>query len=419
MNFWTKHILKKLLTLSPLYFKIKRSLDGKEKELLYTTDVETIKQQIKRIPYYRDSESYLKEGIQRLSEFPMLDKSDMIGREDDLVSEAYYIKSLHKVSTGGTSGKSLNIYKSIRDVIKEEAFMSHAFSLIGDNLKIGILRGNKPIKGICEYRFGCLLLSSYDISPGNVRQYVELIRKHKTNCLYVYPSSMRIFCKYLKALRGSMDLPDLKGILSSSEILSFEDKSLILDLFPNITLIDQYGQNEHVAFAISINMGHYKFYENYSFVEFVDTGRRLGHHKIAEIIGSNLFSHAMPLIRYRTDDLVEIDDDGNIRSIIGRTQDFIINKNNEVVPCIVVTRDETLKNVISFQYYQESAGKLVIRVLGNDDFSRIDVRAIEDDMHHCFNGHMDVKVDVVAHFEKTMAGKQLRLVQKLNTKVYL
>lgn len=419
MNFWTKHILKKLVTITPLYSKMRRSLDVQEQNLLYTTDPKKIKQQIESIPYYRNSAPYLKDGIQAITEYPMLDKSDIVGMEEDFVSGKYCTKLLHKVSTGGTSGKSLNIYKSIRDVIKEEAFMSYAFSLIGKNLKIGFLRGNMPTKGICEQRFGCLLLSSYNLSKSNVRQYVEAIKKFKIDCLYVYPSSMRIFCKYLRELSGSIALPDLRGILSSSEILSLEDKALILDTFPNITLIDQYGQNEHVAFAISINMGHYKFYKNYSFVEFIDTGIKLGHNKIAEIIGTNLFSRAMPLIRYRTEDFVEIDNDGNICSIIGRTQDFIVNKNHEIVPCIVATRDATLQNVVSFQYYQEEPGKLVFRVMVDDNFSSHDESGILEDMDNCFHRLIDVKVDIVTQMEKTKAGKQRRLIQKLEIKKYL
>ena len=44
----------------------------------------------------------------------------------------------------------------------------------------------------------------------------------------------------------------------------------------------------------------------------------------------------MPFIRYGTDDYVEIDKNGNIIAIIGRSSDFVINKNNDIVPCIII-----------------------------------------------------------------------------------
>lgn len=414
MNFWNKIIIKRIIKLTPLYFKIKNSFLHEEEIYDEIKIINKINKIIKIIPYYRDRDLYYNNKIQKITDFPLLDKTDIIGKEEDFISKKINKKSLIKVSTGGTSGKSLNFYKTVSDIIKEEAFISHSLSLIGNDLKIGVLRGNKPSKGIFEYKFGCLLLSSYDLSKENVKKYVELIKKYEINCLHVYPTSIHIFCKYLIELKESIDLPNLKGILSSSEILTKEDKSLILELFPKITLIDHYGQNEHVAFALSINMGFYKFFKNYSYVEFHDFGETKDQNRIAEIVGTNIFNHAMPLLRYKTEDFVEIDNNGNICSIIGRTQDFIINKRNNIVPCIVVTRNNTLQNVITFQYYQEKIGELIYRVLVNNKFSNIDEKAILEDMNNCFNGLIDVKVELVTHFEKTKAGKQKRLIQKLD-----
>jgi phenylacetate-coenzyme A ligase PaaK-like adenylate-forming protein len=245
-----------------------------------------------------------------------------------------------------------------------------------------------------------------------------LIKKYRINCLHVYPSSFVLFCKYLEeAIREDhVELPGIKGVLSSSEILTSEMKNKILELFPDITLVDLYGQNEHVAFALSVNKGPYRFYDTYSVVEFLDTGFMNGKNKIKEIVGTNINNKGMPLIRYRTEDFVEVDESSNIVSIVGRTNDFVVNKNNDIVPCILVTRQNIMENVLAAQYYQDKIGVLIYKIRVNEKFSEKDARIIQDEIAACFQGLMQVTVETVNDFEKTKNGKHIRLIQKLDLK---
>lgn len=407
MNFWKKLIIKKIIHLTPYYFKCVRNITTTNK-----INFENIYDVLTTVPYYKTNPEYL--HPKEISNYPLLEKMDIIGKEDLFISQKVNKKLLFKVSTGGTSGKSLNFYKTINDIIKEEAYISFAFSIIGTNLRVGVLRGNRPSKRLFEYKHKTLLLSSYELSLENVKKYVNLINEYKINCLHVYPTSIEIFLKYLNKLKGDIEMPNLKGILSSSEIMSFELKKMILDIFPNITLVDLYSQNEHVAFALSVNLGYYSFYNSYSYVELIETDHFSNENKIYEIVGTNINNKAMPLVRYRTEDFVEIDKNGNIISIIGRSTDFIVNKNLDIIPCMVVTRDKTLENVISFQYYQEKAGQLIFRVVVNELFNENDKQMILDDFNKCFNNLMDIVVLPVDEIEKTKNGKQKRLIQMLN-----
>lgn len=408
MNFWIKILIKKIIHITPSFKRYVQSISNKY-------NLGNINDVVNTVSYYKHDNAYL--HISDFQNYPLLDKSKIIGKENLFISQVINKRFLFKVSTGGTSGKSLNFHKTLNDIIKEEAYIAYAFSLIGSSLNVGVLRGNKPKNGVSEYRFKTLLLSSYDLTLENVKNYIELINKYKINCLHVYPSSIQVFINYLKILKTEVEIPKLKGILSSSEILSIELKKEILDVFKNVKLVDLYGQNEQVAFAISINLNSYKFYESYSYVELVETGQTFNDNKICEIVGTNIHNKAMPLIRYRTEDFVEIDHDGNIVSIIGRTTDFIVNKHNEIVPCIVLTRPNTLLNVISFQYFQDKVGYLVFRVKVNEFFNNNDEQNIVDDLSKCFNNLMCVKVEVVKEIERTKNGKQQRLIQMLNVKL--
>jgi phenylacetate-CoA ligase len=412
MDYWKKLLIKRIIRICPLYKKTyaKISKGDPNNNLLKRS----LSNALTNVPYYRNKYGNGSIDDNGLDNFLILRKSDIANNEGLFISDKYNKKILLKKSTGGTTGISLKIFSFYKSEICETAYIDYAFSLItkGSNLRVAVLRGNKPSSGIFEYKYRHLLLSSYDLSKTNVKYYVGLLKKYKINCLFVYPSSLHLFCKYLVELGNEVELPQIKGILSSSEILSTDDKNTILKIFPDITLIDRYGQNEHVAMAISINKGYYKFFDSYGYVEFINKGI-LKQNRTAEIVGTNYFNDVMPLIRYATDDYVEIDSIGNIVSIIGRKQDFIINKHNEIVPCIFSERKHTLENVLNFQYYQDKVGILEYRVITNNKFGKKDIEAIEEDLKNSFGNKIDPIVQIVNAIDKTETGKQKRLIQKI------
>ncbi|MCC7400734.1 MAG: hypothetical protein IT214_04545 [Chitinophagaceae bacterium] len=408
MNYWKKYWLAKIIHFTPQYLYYKRRIKRK-KHISNDNDIYRV---IEKVPFYR-KKGYKKDKI---NNYPCIRKSDIAGNEEEFISDKISRKYLFKKTTGGTSGNTLNFYKTVNEVIKEEAYVNDAFSLIGKNLRIAVLRGNKPASGIYEFKYGHLLLSSYQLSKQNVLEYINLINKFKVNCLHVYPSSFRIFCKYLKEIveEGNLGIPGIKGILSSSEVLLTIVKKEIMELFPQATLIDRYGQTEHAALAISINDGYYQFDESYSKVEFMDTGLTNDKYSIKEIVGTQINNKAMPLVRYRTGDFVQVDGKGNIIGIIGRTNEFIVNKNRELLPCIIAAGRGVMENILSAQYFQDTVGVLIFRVKVNEKFSEVDRKNILEEFNSFFFGQMEIKVQVVDDFEKTSGGKHIRAIQKLN-----
>ena len=197
-------------------------------------------------------------------------------------------------------------------------------------------------------------------------------------------------------------------------LVDAEEKNVVRKAFPNAKIIDYYGQSELVASAVSINGGHYTFDDRMGFVEFIDTGQKTkSGNRIAEIVATAVMNHVMPLIRYATEDYVELDDEGNVVGIIGRTSDFVVNKHRELVPCIAITRDQSKKNMTSFQYLQDEVGKMTFAVVVNEHFTEQERLWLKEDMQTSFSD-MDVEVEVVNDLVRTKRGKVLHLVQKLN-----
>lgn len=380
-----------------------------------------LKYAVKNTPYYRNTiADAMKQQSISLEMFPYIKKTDVIGREKEFISDKALSFMLMKKSTGGTSGLSLNLQKDFTSIIAETFFTDRIFSMISPvkSQKIAILRAIKPQNGLFEYNHPLLILSSYDINAETTEKYLALLKEYKIDCLHAFPSSLAVLCKYTNELKKPTELPELKGIVTSSETITKEDKKLILNTFPKVKLIDIYGQNEHVALAYAVNHGPYHFVNQYSFVEFLDSGNTFEGNKVFEIIGTNFYNKSMPLIRYCTEDYAEIDNHGKILSILGRSQDIIINNKEELVPCILSMRPNTLQNVINYQYYQEKPGELYFRAVGNNAFKEEDEKAIEKDIFSSFGGKIKPIISKVKAIERLPNGKQKRLVQKLDLNQY-
>lgn len=418
-----KSIVRNLIRLSPFYRKLsndfgKGNYSQPESNPLLK---KILKHAVKNTPYYRNTMAgaVKQQGIS-LDLFPYIKKTDVIGKEKEFISDKALSFMLMKKSTGGTSGLSLNLQKDFTSIIAETFFTDQIFSLISPvkTQKIAILRAIKPENGLFEYNHPLLILSSYDINAETTKKYLSLLKEYKIDCLHAFPSSLAVWCKYINDLKEPLKLPDLKGIVTSSETITKEDKKLIMRTFPNAKLIDIYGQNEHVALAYAVDHGPYHFVNQYSVVEFLDSGNTFEGNKVFEIIGTNFYNKSMPLIRYQTEDYAEIDSKGKVLSILGRSQDIIINNKEELVPCILSMRPNTLQNVINYQYYQEKPGELYFRAVGNHKFNIEDQKAIEKDIFSSFGGKVKPIISKVEAIERLPNGKQKRLVQKLNLNLY-
>lgn len=419
MNICIKEFLRKCLRLTWIYKKEYNRLQTNF-DLSYLNNA--IIKMINDVPYYSKYRNIVTSVDELdLSLFPILRKKDIMSCEELLLSNKVNKKFLFPKKTGGTSGISLKLYNSWDVLVKMNCSADIAFNKIGKNLKVAILRGS-VIENDKVYKnlgLGTILLSSYHLTEENLDTYLAALKKYEINCLHVFPSSIVILARLIKNKYGVVDLPKLKGILASSEIFSKEDKILVKEVFPNVKIIDYYGMSEFCCCAVAEDLGYYQFNNNFGYVEFVDTGERInGTNRVAEIVATSIMNATMPLLRYGTEDYVELDENNNVVSIIGRTSDFLVNRNKQLSPCIVVLRDQSKINMNNFQYYQCKEGELIFRIVVNDKFSEQEKIWMTEDLNNSFNGLIDCSVEVVDNIERTKAGKQKRLVQMLDLNHY-
>lgn len=405
-----RHLLRKVLD---CHYNLEDVPSVKSQSVI----VDAVNDALRFVPYYMKYPSSI-ENLEQIKQLPILTKYDILCAKDkDFVSRKVARFMISQIETGGTSGVSLRVYRTIKEIKHYQEVANFAFSIIGKNLNVAVLRGDKPENGELFQHVGpSLVLSSYQLSETNLDYYLTALKDNDISCIHAYPSAIVILARLIKNKYGCFILPGLKGILTSSEIFAVEDKKLVKEVFGGVKIVDFYGLNELCCAAVAVDFEPFHFFQDYGYVEFVDTGRKTtSGHKISQIIATSVMNKTMPLIRYSTEDYVELNENGEVLSIIGRSSDFLVNAHHQLIPCIFLNRDISFRHVTNFQFYQDAPGYMTFRVVVDNDFGSEDEKYLLEDLKQSF---VDVspRVEVVESIKKTRIGKQLRLVQLLNLK---
>ena len=413
-----KYWLRKAVKWMPAYKKAYKDAhvvsSREEQEHLFW---ELLEYAVVHVPYYRDYQKFLGGNVP-IEDLPIVKKEDVAEDALSFISDEFDPKKLLRVSTGGTTGTSTNIYTSWLDEVRLAACTEAAFDS-GKVIRPVICSIREhDLKPHETHRFwgNRLMLSPSNINQDSLMFYVNLMQRHRVNILHCYPSSLMVLCKLLQNAQVNLNV---EAILVSSEIVSSELRRIVGEVFPRSCFINYYGQTENVACGISLNNTPFVFMSSNYLVEFLDTGERQDGNIIAEIVGTNLQKKSMPLIRFATGDYAILNQSGEVIDILGRTSEYLIDKSGNPIPCIVTNSPHTLDNVLLAQYYQEKIGEFEYRVMVNENFNSNDIRAIEEDIKLNFGEGLFAKVVVVTQMEKTSRGKHRKLIQKLDLSLYL
>ena len=423
MNIKLKEFVRDIVRFTPRYYKTRHQLS---EDFSFNKLEASVREAINNVPFYKehDYSSFLPNAGEKLSlkRFPILTKDDVLGREREFVSKRSCKFFLREEKTGGSSGKTMRLYYSPSLSIDRTVFPNMIYDkYVGKKVQLALLRGLSPSGAKFYERVGGhrIVLSSQLMNVDNIDMYLKILNDEKITCLLAYPSALMVFAGHIRDAEVNVKLPHLKAILASSEIFSLEDKKIVKEIFGNITLIDYYSMSEFAAAAYSVDLGPYKFNDNYGYVEFLPTEHKTPQgNSITKIIATSIMNRTMPLIRYDTGDLAEIDANGNVVSIVGRVNHFAVNKNNSLVPCIVIFDNQAAKKVKQYQYYQDTPGVLEVRVLPKEGFTQGDKLALQSDMKRCFHDTMDCVVKEVDTMETASVGKLKRMIQKLDLSKY-
>jgi phenylacetate-CoA ligase len=158
----------------------------------------------------------------------------------------------------------------------------------------------------------------------------------------------------------------LKAVFTQSEQLSEKQRRDIEAAF-RTRVYDRYGNAERVAAFFQCGHGSYHEAPLYSIVEYLPVGKG-----VYEIVGTTLHNSVMPLIRYRTGDLVELPENNScpcgrpfriVEHLSGRIKDQLVMPDGSQKS---VRTSELVKGMTwlkESQLLQERVDSVVLRVV--------------------------------------------------------
>lgn len=381
------------------------------------------------VPYYRElfdqnNISYKIDSFEDFEKIPYLTK-DIIRKNLEKLKSDEKIGSV-KLTTGGTTGMPMEFYLDKKVNINELAFVDYYWNKFSseyrNNVKIVLIREVKPSNNQDIEKIGNrLVISSFNLFESNIDKYLNEIQKFNPDYLHVFPSSIYILANYIIKNNKKINLPNLKGIFTSSETLNNFQKLVIEEAF-NTKICDLYGHTERVVIAFSnIYKKGYCLDLMYGYSEIIDDRNKniiLEYEKKGEIVATGFWNKSMPLIRYKTGDNVITNGKYDLlKTISGRKSEYLIDKNINKIP--FTCSDEPFwdcKNKIEvYQYIQNKVGESTLKIVKsqNNILTIDDEKGIKKELERLYP-NINFKIEYVDNIKRTNRGKYKYLIQNID-----
>ncbi len=350
------HLTRYLIDIYNWVFAEKYVANGTqlEKQLAYCS---------KHIPFYRSR------GLD-LDNYPIINKAEC-NQNRSAMRNHFGLE--RKCYTSGTTGSPAEFLRDARSIAAEQYFLNGYYqrkSYYWIKLRGGKLFDVANDSTIVFREIPLIRemhVCSHRLNDATLAPFVDRAMNISNKCLYSAPSvaaSLAEFCQ-----RKSRPLR-FEQIALSSETLYPHQLELIEGVF-QCPVKDLYGQVERVAALTRCPVGNYHPIPTYSHIEYINRGDNL-----YEIVGTVFHNKAMPLVRYATEDLVEISDKRcscgsdlpTISKIHGRKSDWITLNGNSFSASLFSVVVSKTEGLVESQFVIHGESSLTLHLVVNENY---------------------------------------------------
>jgi phenylacetate-CoA ligase len=373
------------------------------------------------------------EKLEDLRYFPTVSKQLLHEHIEDFKTRSTSMGKLSYVTTGGSTGTPLCFYYTPVNRWMESAFLHTSWSWIGwkTGVKSIVLFGGrlpgKNSRWSYEATTHELTLSGYYLSEETYTWYLEKFRHERATYLRVYPSTGAILASMLLD-HGDEGKPGFKIILLRSENIYPWEKELLHKAFPQARLFGFYGHSEEAVLAPWCELSdNYHAWPFYGITELLNQeSQEVTQGESGEVVGTSFWNYGTPFIRYHTKDIAVKGPEvcphcgrnfQMLERIDGRLNEMIITGSERYMPVAGFTiHSEIFAEIRQFQFYQDTPGKVVVRVIPKGSFPESSQEAFLNSLRSKLDHDTELTLEVVDEIMTTPSGKYRILEQKLPMK---
>lgn len=348
--------------------KIRKSYND-IKRCYYAGNDKTEEKIYKLLKHAQNTTQYYKNcNIDDITEFPVVNKRKIIENYDDILSDVYKGKKLHKMSTSGSTGTPFTVVQNPekrKRVIAEVLFFGKVCGYTFGEKQIFLRVWVDSVKKSWLKRFLQNMITE-DISALDKNKMEELenilVNDKKISNILSYASTLDNLSKFLIEKNHKPVDFSVKSIVSGSELLQDETRNNLKKVF-GCTVVSRYANEENGIMGQECEKQEFHLNTADYYFEFlkVDEDKPAKEGELARIVVTDLYNYALPMIRYDTGDLAIIGKSScNIKSnvikeIFGRRVDLIYDtKGNALSPHTITNNMWEVKNIKQFKFTQIS-----------------------------------------------------------------
>lgn len=366
--------------------------------------------------FYKDVDLSKVRSVNDLGVLPIVEKETLRSH----ISEVYTIDKKDAIvsHTGGTTGKSLEVLYTKRDLQERMAYLhfwekSHGVHE-GDrrasfNGRQFVSR-NQEKKIFWRYNYirKQMLYSTFNLTDENLPYYIDSLNQFKPQVVNGFVSAIFEIANYINKNHIRMEFKP-KVVFTTSETLLPYQRKAIQDAF-RCPVRDQYASSEGAPLITECKCGklHYNLYTGV--IESLDTETG------TEMLVTGFNTHGTPLIRYRIGDMWETSEESCecgsaypvIKSIEGRKVDYLVSKQyGKISLSHLADVIKGLPNsIINMQFIQKDLSKIVVKiVVDQQKFTEHDKTSIINEMEYRFGSDMEFETQIVDKIDREKSGK--------------
>ena len=372
------------------------------------------------------------ESLEDLKRFPLLEKPTVRARREEMVWRDEGPR-LSLVRTSGSTNEALQFYTNSN----REAEINAA--RIRGHRWIGVDKGEKevwfwgsPVELDTQTRIKHLrdrlvnepLTNGFELTPERVARAFDDWKRWRPKCIFGYPNSFVLMVRM--AEKQGIDLGELRGrglraISTTSEMLGEVNRTIISEAF-GVPVYDSYGLRE--AGLVGHECDRFTMHTNdeHLVLETIDPQTLAPTDGEGELVVTSLISRVMPVIRYRTGDIVTLSDEpcacgrslGRIEISGGRIADFIVtNRGTWIVGYAFIYICRSVPGVAKFQVVQEKLGEIRVLLATDENFPADGAQRVTQKVRARLGSDDAIRVELVDDIRPAPSGKYRPVVGKV------
>ena len=321
-------------------------------------------------------------GARELSEFPVLQKRTIRERYDEFLSSAYEKSSLISIRTSGSYGTPLTFYLTREKKTRQQAeviyFSGWAGYKVGDKHGYVSTRRTKIKSKLTLFIQNEILMKPVVLDEEWLETQRQILLQKTVGMLIGYPSAIGALAEYCQAQGDGPHSFHLEAIITMAESLSDCSRATLRQVF-DCPVLGRYSTAELGVLAHEckhMNRYHLNIASYVAELLPLDGDKPVPPGELGHVVVTDLFSHAMPLIRYDTGDLAV---SGNacscglpgptLQRIEGRGIEEIVGTGGQrISPFAIVAARGGVEGVRQYQFVQKGERSYEFRLCALPSF---------------------------------------------------